>query len=107
MQDLALSKQISTQKGFGHVFGRYGYLAGRSDQVSAELYDQKGTLIETVQSASAIQKDHEDFSFFNVRPGAYMIVLKDKSGDWLQSETLLVYADATSVISLGSETTFQ
>ena len=89
------------------MFGRYGYLAGRSDQVTAELYDQKGMLIETSQSASAIQKDHEDFSFFNVRPGAYMIVLKDKAGDWLQSQTVLVYADATSVLSLGSKTTFQ
>jgi hypothetical protein len=107
MQDLALSRLITTQKGFGHVFGRYGYLAGRSDQVTAELYDQKGMLIETSQSASAIQKDHEDFSFFNVRPGAYMIVLKDKAGDWLQSQTVLVYADATSVLSLGSKTTFQ
>ncbi len=107
MEDLALKSQSTIQKGFGSLFGRYGYFAGETDQVTAELYDEKGSRIESVSSSSAIDKDHEQFSFFNLRPGQYMVVLKDKGGDWLQAETALVYADATSVLGLGSKTTFQ
>jgi len=107
IEDLAIKNQTTVQKGFGSLFGRYGYLAGLNDHITAELYDEKGVRIESVESISSIDKDHEQFSFFNVKPGHYMIVIKDKKGDWLQSETALVYADATSVLSLGSRTTFQ
>jgi hypothetical protein len=107
IEDLAMKNQATPQKGFGSLFGRYGYLAGHRGQVTAEIYDDKGARIESVTSISAIDKDHEQFSFFNLLPGQYMVVIKDKSGDWLQSETTLVYADATSVLSIGSKTTFQ
>lgn len=99
--DMALFAQTTQQDGMGVVVAEHGPLAGQGDKVlNVRLMDEAGR--DVGEGWYFADQPMNRAVFFNVPPGAYMLLVETQDHYWIASQTAVVYADTVSVVSTGS-----
>lgn len=92
----------------GYVLVEHGSMQGQehdTELIVVELIDSFGNAVQ--DQVHITGKPTTRAAFFNLKPGAYTVMVKTNQGYWLDMDTVRVYSDTTSYLRTGSPVRYQ
>ncbi len=103
IEDMALYAQVALDLMLGSVFVEFGDIEGSSNSlpIKISLFNEMGQSV-----GDAWHYKDRPFSkalFFNVPPGIYVVFVETSDETWLAAQTVTVFNQTVSYVSLGSK----
>lgn len=101
-EDLALMANILYDPIAGVVLVEHGYLKGQgSSDVVIRLLDRDGR--DVGEGFTFGDQTRAKAVFFNLEPGSYLVHVSTIGGEWIASDTVLVYGETSSYVQTGTK----